>query len=333
MWFNEDFYEMTRIAIIGNGNISRNLCDNLVKDKKIKYDIDILTNAAGQINSDFDGIKIKDINIINIQDYDLAVFVDDDNLARQYLNKFTKAGINLINATDFVVNTDCVEYLKPIENNYSNKIMVFPSCLVWPMLKVVNALKDFDVKGVRATVMIGADIAKQEGMSELYNQTRRILMNDTSATQSIFPKNLAFNLVPQVGSFIGEDTEIEWMYNSLAKQTLNNDIKVHANCVLVPAFIGMGSFVNVEVKKEIDALQIRELFKKKDGFLVVDTQKDGGFASITDVQGEEDIFISRIRQDMNSENAISLWFACDYYKVAAESLEKIIKKIMLKVKK
>ena len=155
-------------------------------------------------------------------------------------------------------------------------------------------------------------------------------MNDTASTTGLFHKTIAFNVIPQVGSFIGEETEIEWLYNSQIKQVLPNNAKVHANCAFVPAFVGQGIFANVEVEEEIDADEAREDIKKAKGVIVIDRQEDGGYITINDAQGENSVFISRIRQDISVENGISLWICGDAYKIAAQNILAILKQFLKK---
>ena len=102
-------------------------------------------------------------------------------------------------------------------------------------------------------------------------------MNDTASSTGLFHKTIAFNVIPQVSSFIGEETEVEWLYNSQIKQVLGFNTKVHANCAVVPVFVGQGVFANIEVEEEIDADEVREDIKKAKGVLVVDRQEDGGY--------------------------------------------------------
>ena len=155
-------------------------------------------------------------------------------------------------------------------------------------------------------------------------------MNDNPEDKKIFPKTLAFNVIPQVGAFIGEDTEYEWQLGVDLKRVLGNKVKVHANCAIVPVFVGIGAFVNVEFKKEITPEDAIAIWKKIKNILVVDTQKDGGYAALTDVQGEYDVFISRVRQDSSSDNGLSFWVAGDSTKITASLISDLIVKVLKK---
>ena len=94
----------------------------------------------------------------------------------------------------------------------------------------------------------------------------------------------------------------------------------------------MGIYANIETKEDIDAGDVLEDIKKAKGVLVLDKQEDGGYFSLTDVQGENSVFVSRIRQDMTVENGISLWIAGDMYKIAAQNVLAILKQFLKKDK-
>ena len=127
--------------------------------------------------------------------------------------------------------------------------------------------------------------------------------------------------MPQVGEFIGEETSLEWSVNAEVKKLLNTDIKVHANSAFVPTFIGDGAFVNAEFENEVDATEVRNQMKQVKNIVVFDKNVDGGYVSVDDVQGEDSIYISRIRQDVSVENGISYWTVADNLRAGGAKLE------------
>ena len=96
---------------------------------------------------------------------------------------------------------------------------------------------------------------------------------------------------------------------------MNGNIKVHANCAIIPAFIGCGQFVNVECEDDVDVDEVRQLMSKTNGVIVFDKPINGGYVTMTDVQGENDIYVSRLRQDVSVENGFSFWNVADNLRV------------------
>ena len=82
---------------------------------------------------------------------------------------------------------------------------------------------------------------------------------------------------------------------------------------------------NIETQKELDVDEAKSLLQKTKGIVVFDKQTDGGYVTLTDVQGEDNVYISRLRQDSSVENGISLWCVADNLRVSAINIVNIIK--------
>ena len=81
--------------------------------------------------------------------------------------------------------------------------------------------------------------------------------------------------------------------------------------------MGSAQYINIEFAQEIDVDEARAEIKKVKGVIVFDKQTDGGYVTLHDVQGENDIYVSRLRQDTSVENGISLWCVADNLRAAA----------------
>ncbi len=95
------------------------------------------------------------------------------------------------------------------------------------------------------------------------------------------------------------------------KKIIDKTIKVHATCVRVPVFVGHAEAVNIEFEDPLSAEEAREILREAPGILVVDKREDGGYATPVDCVGDYATFVSRIRDDITAENAISLWCVSD----------------------
>ena len=333
---------MNKIAIIGYKNaLAKNLLDLLslrgyTKDKVSVFAPHVQGNVTMSFGDEI--LNVYSIDTLQAKDFAAIIFTDSEQTATKYAPKLASADSKIINATSALEGDEKIPMIvggindTDVIKSQKNIINVPHPYIVELLGALANINQKYQIKTLRISAFVSADFEGQDGMSELYNQTRRILMNDTASSVGLFHKTLAFNVVPQVGSFIGEETYNEWLYNSQIKQVLGANIKVHANCAVVPVFVGMGMFVNVETIQDIDADEAREDIKKTRGVLVLDTQQDGGYASMTDVQGENSIFVSRIRQDMTVDNGISLWIAGDAYKIAAQNILALLKQFLKKDK-
>jgi len=79
----------------------------------------------------------------------------------------------------------------------------------------------------------------------------------------------------------------------------------------VPVFVGHAEAINIEFEDPLPADEAREILREAPGVLVIDKREDGGYATPLDCVGDYATFVSRIRDDITVENAISLWCVSD----------------------
>ena len=331
---------MKNIALVGfNNALAKNILELMSLRGYEKNNVKVFSgNVQKNTKLSFgdDEIIVADIKDLHPDDFAAVIFTENDKIASIYGAKFSKNKIRIINSTKAFEGDENIPMIvgginENMLNNASKNIINVPHPYVVEFLSaIVGLAQKYTIKKIHLNTYTSVDFENQDGMSELYNQTRKILMNDTASTSGLFHKTVAFNVIPQVGSFIGEETEIEWLYNSQIKQVLGFATKVHANCAVVPVFVGQGVYANVEVAEDIDADEAREDIKKAKGVLVVDKQEDGGYITVNDAQGESSVFISRIRQDISVENGISLWISGDAYKIAAQNILALLKQFLKK---
>ena len=104
---------------------------------------------------------------------------------------------------------------------------------------------------------------------------------------------------------------INQLVNHGRKKIVDKSIKVHATCVRVPTFVGHAEAVNIEFEDPLPADEAAEILRQAPGIIVVDKREDGGYVTPVDCVGEYATYISRLRDDITAENAISLWCVSD----------------------
>ena len=265
----------------------------------------------------------EDIDVEALENFDFSsvkvvVFAASEEISRRYAPKAAEKGCKVIDCTAaFFADADVPMVVAGVNDEQLSKavknIVSVPSAMVTQILLPLKKVDDLcQIKRLVVSTYTSTSVYGKEGMDELFNQTRKIFMNESLAdNQKVFEKQIAFNAIPQVEEFIGEETKYEWAINAETKKVLNRDVKVHANCAFIPAFIGNAAYVNVECEKEVDVDEVRKLMKQTDGVIVFDKNVKGGYVTLNDVQGEIEVYISRLRQDASVENGFSFWAAAD----------------------
>lgn len=318
---------MHKIAVIGvEEGLGREVLNLLSEQGVNAKDVYALAprSALGSIVSygEDDELDVLGLDTFDFKAVKVAVFATTSEVAKKYITTALKAGVKVVDASGASAgNPDVPMILAGFNNDkaQSCQMVSVPSAEVAQMLiPLQNLHNKYQIKRVVVSTYSSTSAFGRAGMDELFNQTRKIFMNDTLADdQNVFHKQIAFNAIPHLGEFIGEETNCEWAFNTETKQVLGGEIKVHANCAVIPAFVGSAQYINVEFTKEIDVDDAKAEIKKVKGVIVFDKQTDGGYVTLHDVQGENDIYVSRLRQDTSVENGISLWCVADNLRAAS----------------
>ena len=149
-------------------------------------------------------------------------------------------------------------------------------------------------------------------MDELWNQTKGIFVPGQEVDPKVYPKQIAFNVIPHIDVFMEDgQTKEEWKMVAETKKILDSKIKLTATCVRVPVFVGHSEAINIEFEEFIDEDEVRQILRESPGILVVDKRDDGGYTTPIECVGEYATFVSRIRHDPTIDNGINLWCVSD----------------------
>ncbi len=316
---------MTKYAVIGvSESTGREILSALSEagiSSKNVYALEPRSALGNMVSyGEEDELDILGLDGFDFSKVDVAIFTTVKEVSKKYIPTAVKSCKVIDCSNAYFGDPDVPMIVDGLNDQNLSKakkgIISVPSADVTQLLlPLKNINEEYGIKRIVVSVYTAASVYGKDGMDELFNQTRKIFMNDTLVDdQKVFKKQIAFNVIPQVGEFIGDETSAEWSFNSEVKQVLNPDVKVHANCAVIPAFIGCGQFINIECAKDIDVEDARNLMKKVPGVVVFDKHVDGGYVTINDVQGENDIYISRMRQDTSIENGISFWCVADNFR-------------------
>ncbi len=336
---------MSKIAVIGvQETIGREILSFLEENAYKPEDVIALEPKSPLGNMVSYGEE-ADLDVFNLDDFDfskvdIAIFAASEAVSKNFVPKALAKGVKVIDcSTAFFADEDAPMIIAGYNNDKimtANKgLICIPSAAVIQMLTpLLEIEKTYGIKRIVTSTYTSTSIYGKEAMDELFSQIRRIYMNDPIVDdQKVFKKQIAFSVIPQVGEFIGEETSEEWAMNAETKKIMGGDIKVHANCAIIPAFIGAAQFVNVECAKDVDVDDVRKLMKNTRGVVVFDKNTDGGYVCLSDVQGENDIYVSRLRQDVSVENGFSFWCVADNLRAGVAKNAFEVMKLILEIKK
>ena len=287
-----------------------------------------------------DELDVHNLESFDFSKADIVIFATSSEIGKRYIHKAASTGAKVVDASGATyADSDVPMIVAGVNDDLiasaAKGIVSIPSAAVTQMLIPLKSVHDkYKIKRLVVSCYVSTSIYGKEAMDELFNQTRKIFMNESLVDdQKFFNKQIAFNLIPQVGEFIGDETSYEWSLNAETKKVLGGDVKVHANFAVVPAFIGSAQYVNVECAEDVDVDDVRTQMKHTDGVVVFDKKVDGGYVSLADVQGEDSIYVSRLRQDVSVDNGISFWCVADNLRAGiAKNAFSVMKKMLKTIK-
>jgi aspartate-semialdehyde dehydrogenase len=153
---------------------------------------------------------------------------------------------------------------------------------------------------------------------------------------SVYPHQIAFNVLPSIGSFkgnSGESTEEVKMRVETHKILDDTSIRINSTCVRVPVFNGHSISMNVEFVKRITPEQARDILSKTNGVKVIDDPANNIYPMPISASGKCDVEVGRIRADQTVRSGLSLWCSGDnIWKGAAQNAIQIAECLLSKSK-
>ena len=308
-----------RFAIVGaTGNVGRKTI-NILERSKIKVSKLVLLaskkSAGKHISFRKKKIKIENFNNYDFSRADITFFAAGSLLAKKWGIKASKKTIVIDNSKHFRMNKNVPLVVPEVNGSKLRKhynIISNPNCST---IQLVLALKPLHVNYVIKRVIVSTyqavSGAGKAAMDELESQTKAFL-NKKNIKSKNFTKQIAFNLIPHIDSFVEDGyTKEEWKMEHETKKILDKNIKLSATCVRVHVKTSHSESVNIEFKKKFDLKRIRKLLSKAPGCKVVDQNKNGGYITPFEAEGKFTTFISRIRKDRSNKKAINLWIVSD----------------------
>ena len=313
-----------RVVVAGaTGNVGREMLNILAEREFPADEIAVLASSRSQGDEvDFGEtgrkLKVQNIDNFNPAGWDMALFAIGSDATKIHAPRVAAAGCTVIDNSSLYRMDPDVPLIVPEVNpeaisTYTRKnIIANPNCSTAQMVVALKPLHDIaTIKRIVVATYQSVSGAGKAGMDELFEQSRNIFVGDP-ATPTKFTKQIAFNVIPHIDSFLDDgSTKEEWKMVVETKKILGSKIKVHATCVRVPVFVGHSEAINIEFENEISAEQAQKILREAPGVMLIDKREDGGYITPIECVGEYATFISRVREDPTVENGLALWCVSD----------------------
>jgi aspartate-semialdehyde dehydrogenase len=271
---------------------------------------------------DFKGrsLKVEDLETFDFSKAQIGLFSPGAAISEIYAPKAAAAGCVVIDNTSQFRYDDDIPLIVPEVNpekiaDYKNRgIIANPNCSTIQMLVALKPIYDaVGITRINVATYQAVSGTGKEAIEELATQTAHLL-NAKPIQSTVYPKQIAFNVLPQIDVFMENGYTKEEMKMVWETQKIMGDshIKVNATAVRVPVFFGHSEAVHIETKQKITAEQARELLRHAPGVILIDERVNGGYpTAVTEAANHDATYVGRIREDISHPLGLNLWVVSD----------------------
>lgn len=255
---------------------------------------------------------------------DIALFSAGGGISKEFGPSAAAAGAVVIdNSSAFRMDADVPLVVPEINpqaaQNRPRGIIANPNCTTIISLMALAPLHEaFGLEAVIASSYQAVSGSGAQGILELEEQVRAIATGQ-SFTPRIYPRQIAFNVIPQVDVFTdnGYTKEELKMLNEGRKILDHPALKVSCTCVRVPVYRSHSVSITARFSRPVDVAAARAAFAGKPGIKVVDDPANMVFPVPLDTTGKDDCLVGRIRRNLVLDNALDLWVVGDQVRKGA----------------
>ena len=312
-----------RVAVVGaTGVVGREMLNTLEERHFPVKELVVLASRRSAGKEILFGDKPLKVQVLEDYDFtgiDIALMSAGGDAAREWAPRIAAKGAIVIdNSSAWRMDPD-VPLVVPEVNAHvldtapRKGIIANPNCSTAQLVVALKPLHDrATIRRVVVSTYQSVSGAGNEGMEELFEQTKAKYNPAANVAPKKFSKQIAFNLIPHIDSFMDDGfTKEEWKMVVETKKILDPRIKLVATCVRVPVFVGHSESVNVEFESPLSADEARDILREAPGILIVDKREAGGYITPIEAAGEDATYISRLRDDPTVENGIAFWCVSD----------------------
>jgi aspartate-semialdehyde dehydrogenase len=311
-----------RVAVVGaTGAVGREMLNIL---EELEFPVEEMhaiasRNSLGiEVGWKAGVVKCQDVEQFDFSRVDVVLMSAGGAFSRQWAARIGAAGpIVIDNSSAWRMDPD-VPLIVPEVNPEAvalarrKNIVANPNCSTAQLVMALKPLHDV-ARIKRAVVATYQSVsgAGRAGMDELWTQTKNVFVLGPSEPK-VFPKQIAFNVIPAIGEFRDDGyTDEEAKMWLETHKILDPDIALNVTCVRVPVMVGHSEAVNLEFHEPLDEEDAREALREAPGITVIDKRESGGYMTPKEAQGDFQVFVSRIRRDRTVANGLSLWVVAD----------------------
>lgn len=268
----------------------------------------------------------KKVRIENLAEFDFSkvqvgLFSAGGSISAEHAPRAAEAGCVVVdNTSEFRLAQD-VPLIIPEVNlhalaGYTKRgIIANPNCSTTQMVAALKPLHDAaHITRINVATYQAVSGSGTGAISELADQSARLLNGQEIQEPEAYPKQIAFNVLPHIDDFqengyTKEEMKMVWEMHKILE---DENLPINPTAARVPVFFGHSEAVHIETREQLGAAHATELLTNAPGITVLDRREAGGYATaVTEATNHDDVFVSRIREDISHSHGLDFWVVSD----------------------
>ena len=264
---------------------------------------------------------------------EIALFSAGGKISEEWAPEAEKSGAVVIdNSSAWRMASDCALIVPEINlNAFDNarKIVANPNCSTIQSVLPLKPLNEkFGLKRVVYSTYQAVSGSGQKGKDDLIRTLK-------GEEPQFYPYNISQTCIPHIDVFTdnGYTKEEIKMVNETRKILNMPSLPVSATCVRVPVLNAHAVSIMVELDKPFTLEEVKEAFASQQGIVVVDDPANLKYPVSTIANGNDAVYVGRIRKDLSCENGILFYAVSDNIRKGAAANAVQIAEALIKADK
>jgi aspartate-semialdehyde dehydrogenase len=296
-------------------------------------------SAGSTIRFNGKTVVVEELEKFDFKGVDIGLFSPGASISKIHAPRAAEAGCVVVDNTSEFRNVDDIPLVVPEVNphaiaDYKNRgIIANPNCSTIQMLVALKPIHDVaNIERINVCTYQAVSGTGKEAIEELAKQTAELL-NGRPAVCEVYPKQIAFNAIPQIDDFqdngyTKEEMKMVWETRKIFE---DDAIQVNPTAVRIPVFFGHSEAIHIETSKKLSAEDVKKLLSNMPGIELIDEHRDGGYpTAVSEAAGTDPVFVGRIREDISHPQGINLWVVSDNVRKGAALNSVQIAEILVK---
>ncbi len=243
---------------------------------------------------------------------EIALFSAGGTTSLEWAEKFADAGTYVIdNSSAWRMNPDKKLIVPEINADVistNDFILANPNCSTIQMVMVLNPLhKKYKIKRIVVSTYQSVTGTGVKAVEQMENERKGI------KGEMAYKYPIDKNVLPQIDSFLENSYTKEEMkmVNETRKIMRDDTIAITSTCVRIPTTGGHSESVNVEFENEYELEDVKEILSSTSGVVLQDDIKNFVYPMPLFADGEDEVFVGRVRRDESQAKSLNLWIVAD----------------------